>query len=376
MTNHFTKLAVLGSALFLLSGCIQEEPLNAEADILACHLSADKKILIVAADTALTISSITTNIDIPVMLGADLSARAPEFTLTEGATINPPSGSVHDFSNGKSVEYTVTSQDGQWKRSYKVSYISVELTTKYDFENFKLNESNKYQVVTEVVDGRMMQNWWGTGNPGYCLANANAAPTDYPTAIVEGGKSGKCLQLVTRSAGTFGALAGMPIAPGNLFLGSFDVVNALKSPLSATKFGVPFRQVPTTIKGYYKFKSGPQMTNAKNENIDGKDAFNIYAMFYENTDENGKQVVLDGNTSNNSPYNVLYGKIQNPTEAEDWTEFSISMESVNGKSIDPERLKNFGYNFALVFSSSLQGDIFTGAIGSTLMVDEVRVECK
>lgn len=37
----------------------------------------------------------------------------------------------------------------------------------------------------------------------------------------------------------FGGLVGMPIAAGNLFIGSFDVNNAMSNPLQATKFGLP-----------------------------------------------------------------------------------------------------------------------------------------
>lgn len=376
MLKYLNKMVAVLPAAVILSACLQEEPLNAEADILSCDLSSDKQILIVVADTAMSISSITSNIDIPVMGGADLTARAPKFQVTDGATIQPASGSVHDFSNGKSVEYTVTSQDGQWKRIYKVSYVSVELTTRYDFENYELNSSNKYQVVTEIVDGRTMYNWWNTGNPGYCLANGSAAPVDYPTAIVPGGKSGNCLQLVTRSAGTFGAAAGMPIAPGNLFFGSFDVASALKAPLAATKFGVPFRQIPTTIKGYYKFKAGPQMTDKNSNPLNEKDQFNIYAVFYENTDANGNHIMVDGDGTAKNPQNVLYGEIKDPKETDEWTEFTVEMEPVNGKTIDPERLANFGYNFAVIFTSSRKGDVFAGAVGSTLYVDEVTVECK
>ncbi len=376
MIKYLNKMVAVLPAAVVLSACLQEEPLNAEADILSCDLSSDKKILIVVADTAMSISSITSNIDIQVMGGADLTARAPKFAITDGATIQPESGSVHDFSNGKSVEYTVTSQDGQWKRIYKVSYVSVELTTQYDFENYELNSSQKYHVVTEVVDNLTMYNWWNSGNPGYCLANGSASAVDYPTAIVPGGKSGNCLKLVTRSAGAFGAAAGMPIAPGNLFFGSFDVASALKDPLAATKFGVPFRQVPTTIKGYYKYKSGPQMTDKSNNAMSGKDQFNIYAVFYENTDAEGNHVMVDGKETAKNPQNVLYGEIKNPQETGDeWTAFTVEMEPVNGKTIDPERLANFGYNFAVIFTSSRRGDIFAGAVGSTLYVDEVTVEC-
>ncbi|MBR4814952.1 MAG: PCMD domain-containing protein [Paludibacteraceae bacterium] len=370
------RIATILPVACLLTACIQEEPLNAEADILSCNLSSDQDILMVPADTAMPVTSTTENIDIPVRAGADLHARTPRFIITEGATISPASGSRQDFSGGKAVRYVVTSQDGKWNRKYHVSYVSFELTTQYAFEDYELNSTGKYQMISEVVDGRTMLNWWGTGNPGYCLANSLATPTEYPTAIVPGGRSGNCLQLVTRSAGVFGKMAGMPIAPGNLFLGTFDVASALRAPLQATHFGIPFRQTPKTVKGYYKFKSGEQMTDGEGNEISGKDNFNIYAMLYENTDENGNQVVLDGTNSNDSPHLVLYGKIEGQGEADEWTPFSFDMKAVNGKELDPEKLARFGYNFSIVFSSSLKGDIFTGAVGSTLMIDDVEVECR
>ena len=61
----------------------------------------------------------------------------------------------------------------------------------------------------------------------------------------------------------------MPIAAGNLFIGSFDVNNAMSNPLQATKFGLPFRHVPTYLAGYYKYKAGDQFTEG-GKPVEGK----------------------------------------------------------------------------------------------------------
>ena len=50
----------------------------------------------------------------------------------------------------------------------------------------------------------------------------------------------------------------MPIAAGNLFIGSFDMLNASTNPLSATRFGTPFYNKPLRLTGYYKYKAGEQ----------------------------------------------------------------------------------------------------------------------
>jgi hypothetical protein len=41
--------------------------------------------------------------------------------------------------------------------------------------------------------------------------------------------------------------------------------------------------------------------------------------------------------------------------------------------VDQKKLKEYGYNLALVFSSSKEGASFCGAIGSTLYIDEVVI---
>lgn len=43
-----------------------------------------------------------------------------------------------------------------------------------------------------------------------------------------------------KNTGSFGAGVNMPIAAGNLFIGKFDVSNALADALRATQFGLPF----------------------------------------------------------------------------------------------------------------------------------------
>ena len=47
-----------------------------------------------------------------------------------------------------------------------------------------------------------------------------------------------------------------------------------------------------------------------------------------------------------------------------------------GKEIDSLKLRNGVYRLGVVFSSSIHGDLFEGAIGSTLMIDEVEVSCE
>ena len=44
-----------------------------------------------------------------------------------------------------------------------------------------------------------------------------------------------------------------------------------------------------------------------------------------------------------------------------------------GKTVDSQKLEDGKYNVAIVFSSSIKGDLFEGAAGSTLYIDEVEL---
>lgn len=79
---------------------------------------------------------------------------------------------------------------------------------------------------------------------------------DYPTVQVTNGFKGKAVKLETRNTGDFGAMVKMYIAAGNLFIGTFEVENALTNPRKATNFGFQFYKHPIALKGHYKFKAG------------------------------------------------------------------------------------------------------------------------
>jgi len=75
-----------------------------------------------ASSPALKIDAIIddagSRITLPVREGTDLTALAPQFTLTQGASISPASGAPRDFTNP--VTYEVTGADGT-KRAWTVS---------------------------------------------------------------------------------------------------------------------------------------------------------------------------------------------------------------------------------------------------------------
>lgn len=83
-----------------LTSCFKEEPLNAECDIEYAYLHSDdpEATFYQLTDSLVEVYSTDNVIEFGVKEDVDLTALAPEFVLTEGATIEPASGSVHDFS--------------------------------------------------------------------------------------------------------------------------------------------------------------------------------------------------------------------------------------------------------------------------------------
>ena len=95
-------------------------------------------------------------------------------------------------------------------------------------------------------------------------------------------------------------------------------------------------------------------------------------------------ITLDGDNILSSENIVGMARIKdvvkvNPGEdinKAEWQRFDLEFELDRGKSIDRNILENYGYNLAVVFTSSVDGAYFRGAVGSTLYVDEVEVVCE
>ena len=101
----------------------------------------------------------------------------------------------------------------------------------------------------------------------------------------------------------------------------------------------------------------------------------LYAVLYKNTDEHGQPVTLKGDDVLTHPNIVALARIQNPVhDFNTWTRFDIPFEYSG--NVDEKLLKAYGYNLAVVFTSSIEGASFCGAVGSTLLVDEVKVVCE
>ena len=376
-----------------MTSCIKDEDPNKECDIESAWIEGvefEKNFYQPTEMRKENISSTETNITFwvrpPFMV--PLPTQIPvNFKITPGATIQPASGSPQDFTQGP-ITYTVTSEDGQWKRTYNVSFKEAPLPAqKFSFEHVETQEIGArnqmhifYELESASEDGSGSENHkycWASGNAGAAILKSDSKPEDLPTYQSPDGVNGKCVCLNTQSTGLFGQMVGKPIAAGNLFLGEFLIEYVTSDALKATQFGVPNPKEPVRITGWYKYKPGEEFTDKDlNVHNDRMDEGSIYAVYYRNHDAQGNKYRLDGHTledldklmDNPQVYKVARVASLPPTDT--WTHWEMYFE---GKDAPDDLVQAQGFNLALVFSSSKDGAQFEGAIGSTMYIDEVEV---
>ena len=393
MVKPFSLIAVVAFATTLTS-CFKDEALNNECDIEKAWIQVDNpdEVFFQPSNAELPdIESTKTDLIFPDLRpNSDVTALPVYFKVTDGATIAPENGSVQNFADGP-VTYVVTSEDGQYNRTYRVYIKAKEADptpdpgkpedqfgyVNYNFEKYFLDPaSSKFYVWSDYENG----NNWATGNPGFKIAKGSAKPDQYPSTPLAEGYDGAAVKLETCDTGAFGVMVNMRIAAGNLFTGVFDSKSATKAPLKATHFGDgSYNQInyrPVTLAGYYQYTPGEVFKDKKGKEVEGRiDQGDIYAVVFRNVDSEGKSFYLTGDNVLTSPQIVALARVPNVVKTEGgWQNFSVDF-NYSGE-LDPAILANYGYSMAVVFTSSIEGAAFQGAVGSTLLIDKVSIAYK
>ncbi len=387
MKNRHLILVLL-LTLFSVTSCIQDEAPNAECDIVSVDTTQtwfrnNKDIL----TGELKVNN--NEVIFKVKKGVDFNAIEinhdsiiSSFFLTPGARIEIYNGNdtekkgIKIDNNGIHLWYTVYAEDGVWSKDYDVMFIKMpvlDIDHVFSFENF---ETDKFTNWYEINKDGLRSDIWSNGNAGYKMVAGNKPASEYPTATYDKGFSGDCVKLTTCSTGTLGSMTKMPIAAGSIFIGEFDDKNAMKDKEKATHFGlqiIPEGCRPVALKGYYRYTPGETFTDKNKQPVEGmRDECSIYAVLFEIDPNNF--IPLNGSNITSSDRIVLMADLKNGGEPEDWTEFNIPFEPMNGKEFDYEKLANNEYVITIVASSSKNGAFFEGAVGSTLLIDELKIE--
>ena len=379
--KQLASILLLFSVL-LFSACIRDEALSSECDITG----VSQQWISSLPEGFFTATPVVRNRSVTFMVSdeADVTALAPLFEVTPGATIFTveEDGTLLPLSPDRLMDFTmpktyrVVSEDGAWQKDYTVSFERPRPIDLCDFEDFTYNDDGSYQrLLWRQTDGSLNANLWDSGNAGFAFTGQGSDATAYPTVFVSDEQSinGRYAQLRTLSTGVFGTFVGMPIAAGNLFVGEFQVKNAVTDPLHATRFGLSIvRDEPLSIEGDYQYEPGSVMTGA--EQPTDVDACDIYAVLFEVTP--GDFQPLFGDDVKTNERIVAIAQLPDGSKRDAWTHFELPFVYVSGKSFDETRRQRGGYALTIVMTSSTGGAYFRGAVGSTLKVDNLKINWK
>lgn len=403
------KYFLFSFIIVFFASCIGSEPKNTECDIEAVSVHVDNPTGIFhhEYDTLKIVSSAADQVVFLIRSHENVSYLPLTFRITSGATayIQESDGSFTEFKNGDLVDFSdekkqvfrILSEDKHWDRIYSVVFEHDRPTAgdfTLDFEDYALDATGKYyewNITDPSVANVFIDAKWKNGNPGYKLSKSSAKPMEYPSVPVAGGgpDGSACVKLETRDTGSFGSMVNMRLASGSMFNGIFDVSNALKDALRATRFGAPYTHKPVKMTAWLKYEPGSKFQNRMGARVDGViDEPDAYVVFYRNQDEAGNEVMIDGTDMFTNPYIVGIGRLTHNLN-EDGSDM-ISNTPIHGvssewklieipvvykKEVDQDILVNKGYSLAISFASSWQGGVFQGAIGSKFYIDNVSIYC-
>lgn len=203
------------------------------------------------------------------------------------------------------------------------------------------------------------EQYWDTGNQGAAtLGTSNSTPTD---ETVSG--SGWAARLETRFVG-IGAIG--KLAAGNIFVGRYVRTDGTNGILS---FGREFKERPTKLRGYFKYKCAPiSSTTAGFNDLKGRpDSCIIWCALIDQpepfeirTNPNNRQL-FDPQASTV----IAYGKIECGEDVNTYTPFEFKLEY---KAVN--RIPKY---IIITGSASKYGDYFTGGNGSVLYLDDLEL---
>ena len=250
-------------ALFAaMSSCIKDEPLNSECDILEVTVPGD----VLNREPVISNNKVT----LVVKNGVDVRSLAPEFKLSEGATIDPPGGTVRNFTNPQS--YTTTSQDGEWHKTYiiEVQHNNSAISLEYDFENVRhikaLGGMCTYDEFYELGVTGQDALVWASANSAFALTLQGSTPNTFPTYQGDDGNSDGVLVPVEGKRDMFNLYAVLyETSAGHEWLDGSNVLSQ-DNPMIICTAEIPDRQECSQWRPFsvpFKYRAGKSIDPVK-----------------------------------------------------------------------------------------------------------------
>lgn len=347
----------LGNIL-LLTSCVDEDyfGLSDYANIKKISLSNQSGIA--------NINELNAMVTVEIPGGVDLSSIVVQnLELSSFATSSIKIGDTINILNP--FEFVLTSESGT-KRTWTIQAYVASKTPQLDNGDLNLwyETTTGYYEPGENAD----QTIWATGNRGTQLLNKLA------TVPIDLGNGNIAAKMETLSNGPLGAIFGAPISTGSLFTGIFNADKIEPSnPAAATEFGTPFAGRPIAVQLKYSYLPGEINTDKSGDALSYGDAADIYALLevrlngvterlataWLRTEKEQKEMVTI-----EIPF--FYGQLDEKEPSYKQPENGLFVPDNQADFILPT-------HFTFVASSSFAGAEFAGAVGSTLIIDDVRL---
>ena len=242
--------------------------------------------------------------------------------------------------------------------------VSLQQLPNASFDDWSTDASNSKLYCPWAAGAK---SFWDTGNRGATtVGNSNSVPTEDSST-----GSGKAAYLESK-------WIVIKFAAGNIFTGSYLKTDGTNGVLG---FGRPFTAFPTKLTFDYKYKSMPiDKADESLAHLKGEpDSCSVYIALWhvednEYEDFQGEKYPLIIRTkpgkeqslfSPDDPRVIAYGQFTKGSTVNNWTSETINLDYKNSELAPTHIL--------VVASSSKYGDFFTGGVGSTLVVDNMKL---
>jgi len=315
-----------------------------------------------AGNAKISNDSMTVVVEIPG--GIDLSAITIQtMEVSSFASADKAVGDQLDLNDPANI--TVIAEDGS---SHVWTVKSFVASANPQLDNWQLDEW--YQTASDYYEpGNSAQSTvWGTGNPGTQLLNKLA------TTPVDLGGSNKAAKMETLYNGLIPASLGMPISTGSLFTGFFNPDNLDPTdPQAAIEFGTPFTGRPATLRFQYQYQAGEENKDREGNALSYSDMLDIYAFLEIRFNGEVKRLATAWFRSADEVGNLTsieilftYGELDNT--------FPDYMKPADNVYVSADSAAfALPTHITFVASSSFDGANFAGAVGSTLIIDNIEM---
>ncbi|TDQ19023.1 putative glycosyl hydrolase or carbohydrate binding protein [Algoriphagus boseongensis] len=355
------KYSILFFSTIFLFSCVKE-------DFFGLSNYGNIKSIVVsnqASNPVINTNEFTVEVEIPA--GVDLSnISIQSLELSSFATADKQVGDKLDLREPQQI--LVRAEDGSLHTWTITSFVA---SATPQLNNGNLNQwyktgSDYYEPGKDAAS-----TIWGTGNPGTQILNKLA------TVPFDLGNGNLAAQMITldngRLAGTFGA----PISAGSIFTGVFDSDKIDPSnPQAAIDFGTPFSGRPEKLRLKYKYQAGEVNKDKQGNELGYPDMLDIYALLEIRLGGKTERLATAWFRSSNNQADMIVLEIPFTYGELDST-FPDYMKPVDQAYVSSDSAAFvLPTHIIFVASSSFDGANFSGAIGSTLIIDDVEMVYK